>query len=350
MKKLKTKILQVATSVPEHQFSQSEIASLMGIQEPKGLRFFEHGHVKTRHLLLPKNFGGRLLEETPEELREKFLSNATRLIDKALVEALEKAGLQKSDVEFITCVTSTSFLVPSLSAYVLEDLHLNENTQRIDIVGMGCNAGLNGLNAVTNWCHSHPGKLGVLICCELCSCIYSIEETENAALVNSLFGDGIAVCLMKNEARSDSPEVLDYQGHLISHTLPLLRFDWHAEKGRYSFFVDKKTPEALASAIEKPFRALLERNGLQKSDIAHYIVHSGGAAILDSLERKLGLKKTSFRHTRSVLENFGNISSGSFLFSFKKLIEENKVASGDYGVMITMGPGLSIEMALLKWP
>lgn len=350
MTMLKARLLSTGTAVPESQFRQADIAELMGVKDSRRLRFFEHEHVKTRHLLLPEKGVEKFNEECPEELREKFLKNATRLIDKALTKALAEANLEKESVEFITCVTSTSFLVPGLSAYVLEDLKLNRSTQRLDIVGMGCYAGLNGLNAVSSWCVSHPGKIGVLICCELCSCIYSMEDNENAALVNSLFGDGIAVCLLKSDETVSGPAVIDYQGHVIADSLSFLRFDWNAEKNRYSFFVDKKTPGALAADIDKPFVKLLRRNNLKKEDIQHWIVHSGGAAILDSLEKKLGLSRTSFRHTRTVLENYGNISSGSFLFSYEKLIQEKTVRSGDYGIMVTMGPGLTIEMALLRWP
>lgn len=347
------KLISVGTAVPENKFTQKEIADLLGVSDEKALRFFDHEHVKTRHLILPKNFAlSDFEEESPAELREKFLNNAVQLIEKALDAALEKGGHQRSDIDFITCVTSTSFIVPGLSAHVLEKCKLKKNTQRLDIVGMGCNAGLNGLNAVSNWCSVHPEKLGVLICCELCSCIYSKEESENAALVNSLFGDGVAVCLVScKEKRPATPSAIlkDFQGHVIADSLSLLRFDWNDEKHRYSFFVDKKTPETLAREIEIPLNELLKRNHLTLSSVNHWIVHSGGAAILDSLEKKLGLDNSSFRHTRTILENYGNISSGSFLFSFEQLIQEGKISSGDFGIMITMGPGLTIEMALIKF-
>jgi 3,5-dihydroxyphenylacetyl-CoA synthase len=50
-----------------------------------------------------------------------------------------------------------------------------------------------------------------------------------------------------------------------------------------------------------------------------------------------------------VLRDYGNLSSGSFLFSYQRLLSEGKVARGDYGVMLTMGPGSTIESALLQW-
>ena len=51
----------------------------------------------------------------------------------------------------------------------------------------------------------------------------------------------------------------------------------------------------------------------------------------------------------AVLQDYGNLGSGSFLFSYERLMAEGKVRRGDYGVMMTMGPGSTIETALLRW-
>ncbi len=347
------KILSVGLSTPESSFTQKEIATMMGVNDQKALRFFEHEHIKTRHLILPNaNPSIAFKEETPKELREKFLNHSLELIQSALKVALEKAQLQQSQIDYLVVVTSTAFIVPGLSAHVIEKLKLKNNCQRVDIVGMGCNAGLNGLNAVANWCSNNPEKIGVLICCELCSCIYSIEETENAAIVNSLFGDGVAVCLLKaSQSPNDTAlaSIVDFESHIIPDTLPLLRFNWNEEKNKHSFYVDKKTPASLANEIHYPLQNILEKNKLNINQINHWIVHSGGAAILDAIENKLALANNPFKHTRTVLKSHGNISSGSFLFSYHELLKENSIQPGDNGIMITMGPGLTIEMALVKW-
>ena len=345
------KILSIGISTPESRYTQKEIAVMMGVETPKALRFFEHEHIKTRHLILPHSKNSQKYdEESPAKLREKFLTHSVALIEKALTHALEEAHLKKTDIDYLTVVTSTGFVVPGLSALVIENLKLKSSTQRVDIVGMGCNAGLNGLNTVSNWCSAHPEKIGVLICCELCSCIYSIEDNENAAIVNSLFGDGVAVSILKASAENNGKaSVLDFESHVIPNSLPYLRFDFNEEKNKNSFYVDKKTPPTLAQDIELPFNRLIERNHLKLSDIKHWVVHSGGSAILDAIEQKLRLDHKAFRHTRHVLRHYGNISSGSFLFSYRELMQEKVVKPGEYGMMITMGPGLTIEMALIKW-
>jgi hypothetical protein len=63
----------------------------------------------------------------------------------------------------------------------------------------------------------------------------------------------------------------------------------------------------------------------------------------------LGLSAFDLRHTSSVLRDYGNLSSGSFLFSYLRLQSEGAPVRGDYGIMMTMGPGSSIETALIRW-
>jgi len=95
--------------------------------------------------------------------------------------------------------------------------------------------------------------------------------------------------------------------------------------------------------------ALLERNHLKKRDITHWLVHSGGKKVVDSIKYNIGLTDYDVRHTSSILKNFGNLSSGAFLFSYQELTREGICREGDLGVAITMGPGVSIETSLLKW-
>ena len=75
-----------------------------------------------------------------------------------------------------------------------------------------------------------------------------------------------------------------------------------------------------------------------------------GIAIPLNLSKRLYRKSShDVRHTMGVLHDYGNLSSGSFLFSYERLVDEGVVAAGDYGVLMTMGPGSTIEMLLVRW-
>jgi polyketide synthase Type III len=80
--------------------------------------------------------------------------------------------------------------------------------------------------------------------------------------------------------------------------------------------------------------------------VGQWLVHSGGKKVIDSIKYSLDLTDHDVRHTQSVLRDFGNLSSSSFLFSLQRLLDERSVARGDYVMLMTMGPGSTIECCL----
>jgi alkylresorcinol/alkylpyrone synthase/polyketide synthase Type III len=143
--------------------------------------------------------------------------------------------------------------------------------------------------------------------------------------------------------------VLDFESFCIPEQWAAMRFDWNDDAGKWSFFLDRDIPYVVGFNIQEPLKRLLERNGLNFSTIKHWVLHTGGGAVIDSVKLSLGLDEHDVRHTRSVLRDYGNISSGSFLVSLERLLAEGSAAAGDLGVMVTMGPGAQIETALLQF-
>jgi len=361
-------ICHVALATPPNCYQQSELPEYFSLKNPTVKKFFGYSHIQSRYLYLPPRDlkTGFPVEEPYGDLLKKFEKGALEMGQKALLESLEKASLTLKEIDFLCCVTSTGFTVPGLTALFLRELGLRNDCQRLDVVGMGCNAGLNGLNAVASWSAVNPGKNAVLLCVEVCSAMYTIDDTPRTGIVNSLFGDGAIACVVKNSPASVKKnressgnvfslstglqaKILGFESQVIPEFWRELRFDWDENKKRYSFYVGKDTPQAIAQVAHLPFERLIERFKLSKKDIGHWVIHGGGNAILVGMQEKLQLTDHDVRHTRSVLRDYGNVSSGSFLFSYKRLMEEGAVRARDLGIMATMGPGLCIEMALIRW-
>ena len=129
-----------------------------------------------------------------------------------------------------------------------------------------------------------------------------------------------------------------------------MRYDWDEEHHKFSFFIDRDIPYIIGANAEKIVDELLNHTPYSRKNIAHWIVHSGGKKVIDAVRINLGLTRHDLRFTTSVLNDYGNLSSGSFLFSYERLLSEAKINVGDIGVMMTMGPGSTIETALIKWP
>lgn len=106
---------------------------------------------------------------------------------------------------------------------------------------------------------------------------------------------------------------------------------------------------AVAVSAERVVDRLLAGTGLRRSDISHWLVHSGGKKVIDAIRINLGLTRCDVRHTTDVLRDYGNLSIGSFLFSYEQLLREGVTKPDDYGVLMTMGPSSTIETALIRW-
>lgn len=350
---LRPRILSVGTANPPARYRQEELLERFSVTDPRLRSLFTSSHIRTRHLYLPEPLpGGGPTPESQGELLKKHRSGCKEVAPIAIGRCLDDAGLTVKDIDYLCCITSTGWLTPGLTAILMREMGFREDCSRVDIVGMGCNAGLNGLNPVAAWAMAHPGKNALMVCVEICSAAYVFDMTMRTAIVNSLFGDGVAAVLVRASERDErqfAPKILGFDSHIITGAIDAMRFDWDDENGKYSFFLDRDIPYVVGANAEKPLTRLLDAHGLKRRHISHWVVHSGGKKVVDAIKYNIGISEYDVRHTHSVLRDFGNLSSGSFLFSFQRLVKEGKVRRGDYGVLMTMGPGSTIETALIRW-
>jgi polyketide synthase Type III len=346
----------VGTAVPSTSYSQQDLLDIFGIDNPRIQGVFLNSAIERRFLTLPpRQTDGTWVKEMQGELLARHKSQGIDMGARAIQACLKRAGAKLPDIAHLCCVTSTGFLTPGFSALLIRELGIDRNCSRLDIVGMGCHAGLNALNAVVGWSRMHPGQLAVMACIEACSAAYVFDGTMRTSVVNSLFGDGaaaVAIITSDDPAHypcGESPRILRFASCIIPDAIDAMRYDWDAAHGSFSFFLDPDVPYVVGAHAEIVIDRLLADTGLRRSDIAHWLVHSGGKKVIDSMSVNLGLTRHDMRHTTGVLRDYGNLSSGSFLFSYERLLNEEVLSPGDYGVLVTMGPGSTIETALVRW-
>lgn len=355
-----SQMVGVGTAVSGTPISQPELLGLMEIDDPRVRSVYLNSAINRRHLTLPTpDAAGRRGAEPQGDLLDKHKRLAVEMGAQALQACLKRAGADLSDLRHLCCVTSTGFLTPGLSALVIRELGIDPHCSRSDIVGMGCNAGLNALNVVAGWSAAHPGELAVVLCSEACSAAYAIDGTMRTAVVNSLFGDGAAALAVVSGGRKATqdgtsaavtgPRILKFASYLITDAIDAMRYDWDRAQDRFSFFLDPQIPYVVGAHAEHVVDRLLAGTGLRRSDIDHWLVHSGGKKVIDAVVVNLGLSRHDVRHTIGVLRDYGNVSSASFLFSYERFLDEGAAAPGDHGVLMTMGPGSTIETALIQW-
>ncbi|MFG2984865.1 3,5-dihydroxyphenylacetyl-CoA synthase DpgA [Streptomyces sp. NPDC048258] len=363
------RITGVGTAVPKNSYTQQEMLDEFGITDPRVRSIFLNSAIERRGLTLPPLLpdGSRAME-TQGQLLAKHRENGLAMAREAIEACLKDAGATLEDVRYLCCTTTTGLLTPGFSALLIKELGIDVHTSRLDVVGMGCNAGLNALTSVASWANSHPGELALLVCIEACSAAYVFDGTMRSSVVNSLFGDGSGALAVRAPAlptepgrptegsaaaegsgAEPDPAILKFSSCIIPEAVGAMRYDWDDSHGKFSFYLDPEVPYVVGAHAEIALERLLEGTGLIRSDIAHWVIHSGGKKVIDSVRANLGLSRHDVRHTTGVLRDHGNISSGSFLFSYERLRAEGVTAPGEFGVFMTMGPGSTIEMALVSW-
>jgi alkylresorcinol/alkylpyrone synthase len=101
--------------------------------------------------------------------------------------------------------------------------------------------------------------------------------------------------------------------------------------------------------IEAALQQLLQRHGLSRSHISFWVVHPGGRKVIDNVQKHFGMTDAQLCFSRTVLRNYGNMSSPTVMFVLEEVVRSGDPRPGDWGVMIALGPGMAAEVALLRW-
>jgi polyketide synthase Type III len=274
---------------------------MLGIEDPRLRALFCASHIMSRRLA-EMGEDQKVEKVTQGYLLAKHLRWAKEMGATAVPIALAAAGARLEDVAYLCVCTTTGFLSPGLSAHLTEHLKLSCFVQRADIVGMGCHAGINGLRTAGQWAEANPGQIALLVCVEVCSAGYMWDKEDpqmSVALTNSLFGDGCAACVLRCPVDSSNmrllkgngalqPSIYGYEAMLLPGTLDALCYNFDDVRSKFSFVIQPAVPYLIGLEIPVMVHRLLERFKLKKSDISHWVIHSGGKKARCCIVRALG--------------------------------------------------------------
>lgn len=349
---LVTRLLAIATAVPPFRVSQPEalrfILSRFKIRPATGAlyrRVFAHESVATRHFALKSL--EQVLESDPARINQRFEREALNLSVKSLRAALKQANLLPTDVGFVAVTTCTGYVCPGLAAQVVGAGKLRSDVQYADLVGMGCGAALPALQAADNFCRSHPGQLAAVVSTEICSAALYSDDAPDLVISNALFADGSATALLR-AGPGPGPALTHFSSVVVPAWREGLRF--RIENGRLRNVLAKEVPERAAQATRQLLKRVLSRSGVRSSDITRWVLHAGGAKVLEALERGLALAPGDLAASHAVLKKFGNLSSPTVLFALKESLARRPPQSGERAFMASFGAGFSAHAVLLDFP
>lgn len=348
-------ITGMGTSTPPQSYDQKECWTAFQ-QSPQFPHLSSRSKAILRKVLLGENgidrryLALRTLSEgfdvRHDTLHARFLLTAPELAVSAAEKALDQARVSTTEIDGLVISTCTGYLCPGLTSYVGEKLGLSANTHFLDLVGHGCGAAIPNLRTCRAFLKSGNSKKILSICVEVCSAAVFLDNDPGVLVSACLFADGAAAVVLSAEASSANPPLEYIADHSMTsyHDRDLLKFE--TQNGFLRNVLSLRVPELAGTSALKVCAELLGKVGLKKEEIKKWVFHAGGRDVLNAIEKDFQLASDDLNGSRTILRNFGNVSSPSVLFVLENELRERS-ANGWY-YLGTFGAGFSSHGALLR--
>ena len=347
------KITTVAKQLPEYT---RDTEGIIGLAETwlkdqderfrrKVVKIFENAGVDRRYSIMEPS---EIFTATSFEEKNNLYCREMKLLGKQVLEkALEKAGWEAASLDFIITVSCTGIMIPSLDAYLINELQLRQEVVRLPVTEMGCAAGISGIIYATQFLNANPGKRAAVIAVESPTATFQLDDFSMANMVSAaIFGDGAACALLSSEEEAPGPGVLGSEMYHFYDSTHLMGFD--LTNNGLKMVLDPSVPETIAEHFPKIIYPFLEKYQSSIEKVEHLIFHPGGKKIVQTVEDLFGILGKNITETREVLRLYGNMSSVTVLYVLERFIEK-PVPEGDQGLMLSFGPGFSAQKVLLQW-
>ena len=344
-----SRILSVATAVPEHCITQKQVAEIARRQFAEHIPdlerlmpVFTNAGITTRYFAAPQEWF--LTDHDLAEKSAMYAREATRLSAEAASKALEKAGLAAADIDYIIYVNTTGLATPSIDARLINEMGLRPDVRRTPIWGLGCAGGAAGLSHAHHYSLAHPEARILVIATELCGLTFMPGDTSNSNLVaTALFADGAGAVVIGGEG--EGLELLTTRSRFYADSLDVM--GWTVlQKGLQVVFA-QRIPDIVRETAQEDVTDFLAGHNLAIADMKAFLLHPGGTKVLAAYEEALGLESTQLDLPRSVLRDFGNMSSATLYFVLERYLAENGIARGGHGLITALGPGFCAESLLV---
>ncbi len=340
-------ILHVATAVPAHLLDQKSVKRALEPHFPVAearraaiLALFDRALVERRFSVLPLEL--LLQPRGIGEAMALYREHAVGLACQAAAACLEGAGRSAETVDLVITTSCTGFLIPSLEAHMVNRLRLRPDVRRLPITALGCSAGAAALGRAHDFLRAYPDAHVLVVAVELPSLSFQPRDGSMGQIVSTaIFGDGAGAALLGDGA---GLHLVDVESCLFSSSLDVLGFELRDDG--FHVVLGKELPAVLRYNLAPAVGRLLDRSGLRPTDLRFSALHPGGRRILTAVEEALGLPRAVTQPAWDVLRDYGNLSSAAVLFVLARCLQQPHAGSG---LLAGFGPGLAVDLGLLRW-
>jgi len=337
-----SRVVALATAVPGNVLEQErarDFARVVFGERVTGFgrlaRVFASTGIERRYIVEPFEWYERA-HNWPERT-ESYIAGACKLFEDVVLKVLAAADLDARDVDTVITVSSSGVTTPGIEARMLPALGFRPDVRRIPVFGLGCAGGVSGVALASRIAAAEPGTTVLLVAIELCSLAFRSDRATKADIISTaLFGDGAAAAIVRCQAEPGLATVRGATEHLWAKTLDIM--GWSTDEAGLGVVLSRSLPAFIERNYRAEFDRAMRRLALPVSHIDRMICHPGGTKVLEAIEAALDVPQNTLGVERSIMRDFGNMSSPTVLFTL-----ERTLAQGFHGtaVLAALGPGFT---------
>ena len=271
---------------------------------------------------------------------------------KAALQAIERSGLEKEDIDLVICATVTPdyLCMPSTACLIASKIDLPP-VQAFD-VSAACTGFVYALSVAKAFIESGMKKNVLIVGAETYSSI--LDYTDRGTCF--IFGDGAGAAIIsatedKTEAIVDIncssdgnyDDLIKTPGggskHPCSQEVLDNKMACIKMKGNETFKLAVKT---LTADVE----VMMKKHNISNKDIKHFIPHQANMRIISAVGKALGLSE---EQTVVTVDKYGNTSAASIPMAMNYAYEQGRIKAGDSILFDAFGGGLTWGSALFPF-
>lgn len=353
-----TNILSIATSVPSFKHKQKSILDFMqkmyslAYEDARKLGFlYNQSDIEYRYSLIEDFSNSKEAwtfipinnEQTfPNlEARMELYNKESLVLSTQAIENCINNILNVNDVTHLITVSCTGMSAPGLDLAIVEAMDMPSTVQRTSVNFMGCYAAIHALKMAFQIAESTPNANIVIVATELCTLHFQKEYSVDGASSSMLFADGCAAVLISNNKNFNALAALKFFFSKVNFS-GKKDMAWQLSSQGFLMTLTGYIPQFIEADIETLVNEALQNAHLTKQQITHWCIHPGGKKIIDVIQKKLQLSDEDVKYSRTILKQYGNMSSPTILFVLNEILQDIK---NDHAIIfgIAFGPGLTME-------
>ena len=249
--------------------------------------------------------------------------------------ALADAGLSADALDAVLVATVTADeIMPAAAPIVAHEI--GASRAGAADVGAACAGSVSALAFATAMIEAGRARHVLVAGVDVLSRLVDPDDRRTAPL----FGDGAAALVVSGDASGEiGPFVLGSDG-ASADAIRATRSRGIVEMEGHDTFL--AAVDRLASCTE----TVLERSGLELSDIDLFIYHQANSRILTAVSERLGLAQD---RVYDCLAELGNTSAASVPLALERALAAGRVRAGDRVLLAAVGSGLVWGATVLTW-